>query len=80
MRMNHRTTITARRDDLETLRAEARRRQTSLNRLLQELIAKEAAELRSARQPKLGIGRSGQGVARQSTDDEDAPAQSPYKS
>jgi hypothetical protein len=78
--MNHRTTITAHRDDLDTLRAEARRRQTSLSRLLQELIAKKAAELRAARPPKLGIGHSGRGVGRESTDDEEAPARSPYKS
>jgi len=78
--MIQRTTIAADRDDLETLRAEARRRRVSLARLLREIVAANAAEPRAARRPRLGLGRSGQGIAGDSVEDEDSPAHTPYQS
>jgi hypothetical protein len=77
--MTERTTLTAEKDDLETLRAEARRRGVSLARLLREIVAEEAQELRAGRRPRLGTGRGGRGVARRSAVDESSPAAAPYK-
>ncbi len=77
--MVQRTTVSAERDDLETLREEAKRRGTSLARLLRDLIAHQAAELREQRRPRIGIGRGGGGVARESVDDEQSPARTSYR-
>jgi hypothetical protein len=54
-----RTTLAAESDDLALLEREARRRGVSLAQVLREVVAKEAAELRQRRRPRLGIGRSG---------------------
>jgi hypothetical protein len=74
-----RTTVAAEQEDLQTLKDEARRRGTSLARLLRDLIAEKAIELRQRRPPRIGIGRGGTGVARESFADEEAPARTPYR-
>jgi hypothetical protein len=68
-----RTTLAAESDDLAVLEGEARRRGVSLAQVLRELVAHEAAELRSQRRPRFGIGRSGVGAAQASVEDEHAP-------
>jgi hypothetical protein len=73
--MIQRTTVAAEEDDLETLRAEARIRGVSLATLAGEILAQKAAELRRERRPRLGVGRSGTGVSRESVDREDLPAE-----
>lgn len=78
--MMRRSTVSAERDDLDTLRAEARRRGISLARLLGEIVAERAKRLRSSRRPRVGVGRSGKGVARESVADESSPAATRYKS
>jgi hypothetical protein len=75
-----RTTLAAAPEDLETLRAEARRRRVSLARLLREMVAQRAKQLRERRRPRIVVGRSGKGVARDSVRDEVSPAVSRYKS
>ncbi len=72
--MIQRTTIAAEAEDLETLRAEAKRRGVSLAVLAGEILAGEAAELRRARSPRVGVGRSGTGVSQESVEREDLPA------
>ncbi|MDQ3973081.1 MAG: ribbon-helix-helix protein, CopG family [Actinomycetota bacterium] len=74
--MTARTTLSADEDDLETLRAEARRRGISLATLLREVVAREAANLRAQRRPRFGIGRSGVGAARIASEREDEPFES----
>jgi hypothetical protein len=72
--MKQRTTITAEADDLEVLRAEARRLDVSLNELLSAAVADKAAEIQQSRRPRLGLGRSGgANLAEQSVADEEAP-------
>ena len=61
-------------EDLETLRTEAQRRGISLASLTGEILSEKAAELRRARRPRVGVGRSGTGVSRESVEDEDLPA------
>jgi ribbon-helix-helix CopG family protein len=53
-----RTTITADNEALETLRAEARRRNVSLIVALREAVDEKAASIRFARRPRLKHGRS----------------------
>jgi hypothetical protein len=72
--MIQRTTVAAEREDLETLRTEAQRRGISLASLTGEILSERAAELRRARRPRVGIGRSGNGVSQASVEDEDLPA------
>lgn len=77
--MVQRTTITAQPDDLETLRAEARRSGLSLARYMQGVIADRAAEIRAVHRPRFGVAASGGvGVARESVMNEDAPARSTH--
>lgn len=78
--MDRRTTLSADPDDLETLRLQARRRGISLARLLREVVAEKAQQLRASQKPRLGIGRSEGGVGRASTDDEESPASTPPRS
>lgn len=79
--VKQRTTIAAEADDLEVLRAEAKRRGVPLNDLLSAAVAAKAAEIQRARRPRLGLGRSGGAhLAEQSVDDEDAPAAAPFRS
>ena len=77
--MIQRTTVAAEEEDLETLRAEAERQGISFASLAAEILAEKAAELRRARRPRIGIGRSGtrpgeRGVAQESVEHEDPPA------
>ena len=66
--------MAAEQEDMETLRAEAQRRGISLASLTGEILSEKAAELRRARRPRVGVGRSGTGVSRESVEDEDLPA------
>jgi hypothetical protein len=68
-----RTTLAAESDDLALLEGEARRRGVSLARVLRELVANEADELRRRRRPRFGVARSGVGAAQASVEDENAP-------
>jgi hypothetical protein len=72
--MIQRTTVAAEQEDLETLRAEADRRGVSLAVLTGEILADKATQLRRARRPRVGVGRSGTGVAQESVENEDLPA------
>ena len=79
--MKRRTTLTAEADDLETLRAEARRRGVSLNAVLSEIVSRQASETRSRERPRLGIGRSGgANLSHRSVEDEDSPASASWLS
>lgn len=59
--MNHRTTVTATAQDLQTLQAEASRRGVSLNVILREAVEDKARMLRSSRLPRIGVARSTDG-------------------
>ena len=59
--MMRRTTVSADQDALATLEAEARRRGVSLTALLAEAVDEKAALIRSARRPRVGLGRSTDG-------------------
>jgi hypothetical protein len=72
--MIRRTTVSAADADLEVLEGEARRRGVSLAKVLRELVAKKADEIRSRNRPTFGLFESGIGLADQSWQDEDAPA------
>jgi hypothetical protein len=63
-----RTTIVARDEDLALLQREARDRGLSLGRMLGEVVARRADELRQDRRPRLGTFSSKQSIT-------DAPAQ-----
>lgn len=78
--MIRRTTLAAERDDLAVLEHEARRRGVSLARVLRELVAREASELRRQRRPRFGIGRSGGRSPGAASFDEDEPARTPFRS
>lgn len=56
-----RTTVTARRDSLATLEAEAGRRGVSVSALLAEAVEEKAAAIRAGRRPRVGMGRSSDG-------------------
>jgi hypothetical protein len=56
--MMQRTTVTADEADLETLRAEAKRRGVSLSTVLAETVAEKARALRRRRRPQVGVARS----------------------
>lgn len=60
-----RTTLSAPRETLRALEAEATRRGTSLNTILREAIEEKAAALRTGRLPRVGVARStdGKGAA-----------------
>jgi hypothetical protein len=59
--MQKRTTITAPREVLATLEAEAERLEISLNAVLVEAATEKAEAIRRSRKPRLGIGRSTDG-------------------
>ena len=69
-----RTTLAAEADDLATIEDEARRRGTSLARVLREMVARGANEIREARKPRFGVARSEKGAAIAASSDEHAPA------
>lgn len=56
-----RTTVTAARDDLDTLQAEAQRRDVPLTAVVAEAIAEKAASLRTLNRPRLGVAHSADG-------------------
>jgi len=68
-----RTTLAADHDDLAVLEQEARRRGVSLARVLRELVAREAGDLRRARRPRFGVARTSEGAAQAAAGDEHAP-------
>lgn len=57
-----RTTVTATQESLRTLEAEAARRQTSLSAVLAEAIDEKALAIRERRRPRVGLGRSDDGL------------------
>lgn len=61
MHQMRRTTVSAARDSLETLAAEARRRGVPSTIVLAEAIDEKAAAVRQARRPRVGLGRSSDG-------------------
>lgn len=61
--MKVRTTVTADGADLDTLRAEAARRGVPLNDVLAEAVTDKAGSLRRRRRPRVGLGRSHDGLA-----------------
>jgi hypothetical protein len=61
MNQHRRTTVTASRDALATLEAEAARRGVSLSTVLAEAVDEKAAGIRAERQPRVGMGRSTDG-------------------
>jgi hypothetical protein len=74
-----RTTLAADSHDLAALEGEARRRSVSLAQLLRELVAEEAARLRSERRPRFGIVRGDGTATRSIAADEDAPARRSFR-
>jgi hypothetical protein len=56
-----RTTVSAPRSTLDTLNAEARRREVSLGTLLREAVEEKADSLRKERRPRVGVARSTDG-------------------
>ena len=63
MNQIRRTTVAANRASLDTLEAEARRRNVALTVVLAEAIDQKAASLHRSRRPRLGIGRSTDGLS-----------------
>lgn len=61
--VNRRTTVSADRQALATLEAEAQRRAVSLTVVLAEAVEEKAASIRARRRPRLGVGRSTDGRA-----------------
>jgi len=78
--MIRRTTLAAEAEDLATLEAEARRRGVSLARVLREVVAREADEIRRRTRPRFGIGTGGGGAAQLSVLDEESPARGRLRS
>jgi hypothetical protein len=72
-----RTTVVAREEDLATLSHEARTRGLSLGRMLGEVLADRAQELRRARRPRLATFRADVSIAK--AVDEDRPAARPFR-
>lgn len=61
--VKQRTTVTADKRALDTLKSEARRRSVPLTVVLQEAVEEKAEALRRSRRPRVGIGRSDDGRA-----------------
>ncbi len=55
--------MSARRSSLETLEAEAHRRGVALTVVLAEAVDEKAAAPRTSRRPRLGLGRSTDGLS-----------------
>jgi len=77
--MMQRATVAADSNDLAVLADEARRRGTSLARLLGEAVAHEAERLRRSRTPRVGTFRAEAAVAAAMADDPDGPAAAAYR-
>ena len=63
MMQTRRTTVTATEDSLQTLEAEARRRDVSLSTVLREAVEEKASALRQRQRPRVGIARSTDGLS-----------------
>jgi hypothetical protein len=74
---DRRTTVVAREEDLATLSHEARVRGLSLGRMLGEVLADRATELRRGRRPRLGTFRANVSIAK--AVDEDGPEARPFR-
>lgn len=61
--MNRRTTVSADTEALATLEAEARRRGASLSAVLAEAVEEKAIAIRRVRRPRVGLGRSSDGLS-----------------
>jgi hypothetical protein len=72
-----RTTVVAREEDLATLSHEARTRGLSLGRMLGEVLAERAEELRRNRRPRLATFRADAGIAKAA--EEDGPEARPFR-
>jgi len=72
-----RTTVVAREEDLATLSHEARARGLSLGRMLGEVLADRAEELRRDRRPRLGTFRADVSIAKAA--DEGGPEARPFR-
>jgi hypothetical protein len=57
----HRTTVSAPRDAIRTLEAEAQRLGVPLGSLLRDAVEEKARALRQARRPRVGVARSSDG-------------------
>jgi hypothetical protein len=75
--MNRRTTVNADAEALATLEGEARRRGESLSSVMAEAIEEKARMLRQKRRPRLGLGRSSDGLSARETASE--PVARPLK-
>jgi hypothetical protein len=75
-----RTTVAAAEDDLAVLVGEARRRGTSLARLLGEAVAEKADRIRRVRRPSVGIFQADTGIAVAMDADHDGPAATSFRS
>ncbi len=74
---NRRTTVVAREEDLATLAHEARVRGLSLGRMLGEVVADRAEELREAHRPRLGTFSVDTSIALSA--EHENPAMRPYR-
>lgn len=63
MNQTRRTTVAARRSSLDTLEAEAHRRGVALTVVLAEAVDEKAAALHTSRRPRVGLGRSTDGLS-----------------
>jgi hypothetical protein len=72
-----RTTVVARDEDLAILAHEARNRGLSLGRMLGEVVAKRADELRRDRRPRLATFRADTGIAKAA--EEQRPEARPFR-
>jgi hypothetical protein len=63
MMHTRRTTVTASEDSLQTLEAEARRRDVSLATLMREAVDEKARAIRDRQRPRLGVARSTDGLS-----------------
>jgi len=72
-----RTTVVARDEDLATLAHEARHRGLSLGRMLGEVVAERAHELRQDRRPRLATFRADVSIAKAA--DAEKPAARPFR-
>lgn len=77
--MMQRATVSAEEGDLAVLAEEARRRGTSLARLLGEAVAREAQRLRAGRTPRVGTFSADASIAIAMADDPDGPAATAYR-
>lgn len=72
-----RTTVVARDEDLATIAHEARSRGLSLGRMLGEVVAERAEELRHDRRPRLATFRADVSIAKAA--EEDKPQARPFR-